>query len=85
LAAQEETKKKNCFKIYHPSRRIYFIYASNFDEMVSWMETIAATIEKLNEGKVKPQIGTPIEERDSSYQFMYGNILFLSFFMLTNV
>jgi hypothetical protein len=39
------------------------------------METIASTIEKLSEGKIKPQIGTPIEERDSSYQFMYELVL----------
>ena len=43
--------------------------------MVSWMESISSAIEKLSQGKVKPSIGTPVEERDSSYQFMYELVL----------
>jgi hypothetical protein len=41
LAAQDETKKKNCFKIYHPARRVFYIYAHSFEEMVEWMETVS--------------------------------------------
>jgi hypothetical protein len=72
LAAQEETKKKNCFKVYHSSRRVYYMYAENYNEMVDWIRTIHQVIDKLSVGKMKPTMGTLLEERDASYQFMYG-------------
>ena len=49
--------------------------------MTAWMDCISTVVEKLMAGKSKPQIGTPIEESDQSYQFMYGMLYIYIFYI----
>ena len=44
VSAMPSMKKKNCFQVYHPIRRTFFIYADTEGEMSEWMAAIQAHI-----------------------------------------
>ncbi|KNC54324.1 Psmras1, variant [Thecamonas trahens ATCC 50062] len=40
ISPADSIKKKNCFQVYHPIRRTFYIYAESQEEMLDWMTAI---------------------------------------------